>query len=432
MPRYAASAIIGVMIPQFYRLHQSFHQSFIDDVPSAVLKELRSLEISGRVRPGQSVAVAVASRGTHDIRDLVLTVLDFLKDLELKPYIVPAMGSHGGGTAEGQARVIRDLGLGEEDTGIPIVSSMEVVSFGTIAEGPEVFFSADALKADHLAVINRVKPHTVFRGEVESGLCKMLAVGCGKQKGAANMHRYDLSRTIVPSARRIMEHVPVLFGVAVTETADGKTHSVKAALPEGFVDTDSALLKTAYDLLPRIPTDNLDLLIVDEMGKNISGPGMDTNVTGMWRRDGGVKDPHYRYLVVLDVTEASHGNATGIGMADITTRRVYDKIDWKATYLNALTAVTPRNGACPILAENDREAVDMALAMLPENRPLRIARIKNTLELTSLWATAPVRDELTALSHIKMDQNPVELCFDADGRIGPMDQTDSAGVSNRK
>lgn len=406
--------------PSFYRIHRTFDQDYITDVPSAVRKELDSLPLAGRIKPGQTVALAVASRGTHDIRDLVLSVINYLKGLGLKPFIVPAMGSHGGGTAEGQARVIRDLGLDEETTGIPIVSSMEVVSFGTIDEGPEVFFSADAAKADHLAVINRVKPHTVFRGEVESGLCKMLTVGCGKQKGAVNMHRYDLARTIVPSARLIMERVPVLFGVAVTETAAGRTHSLKAALSEDFIDTDRELLKTAYGLLPRIPTEELDLLIVDEMGKNISGPGMDTNIIGMWRRDGGVKTPHYRYIIILDVTEQSHGNATGIGMADITTRRVYDQVDWKATYLNALTAVSPRNGACPILAENDREAVKMALEMLPENRPLRIVRVKNTMELEDLWATEPVCKEMEALPGAAVQGQPVELSYEGSGRILPM------------
>jgi len=298
---------------------------------------------------------------------------------------------------------------------------MDVVSLGVIKEGAEVFFSADALKADHIVVINRVKPHTVFRGDVESGLCKMLAVGCGKKKGAANMHKYDLAQTIIPAAHLILQKAPLLFGIAVTETADGQTHSLKAARPEDFITTDSTLLKTAYKLLPQIPSANIDLLIVDEMGKNISGPGMDTNVIGFWKRDGGEQKPYYRYIAVLDITDESHGNATGIGMADITTKHVFSKINWTSTYLNSITAGILRNGSCPVVAENDNSAIETVLSMLPENNPPKIARIKNTLNLTSLWVTESLLPELREISYISIEDEKKTLMFDTSGKIKPME-----------
>lgn len=409
-------------LPEFYSITQSFPRKQAGAVYPAVRKALEGLPLpgrilSGRIKSGQSVAVAAASRGTADMKDITLAVLHFLQDMGLRPFLFPAMGSHGGGTAEGQAEVLRALGLGEEETGIPIVSSLNTVSFGRLATGCEVFFSADALKADHIVAINRVKPHTVFRGAVESGLCKLLAVGCGKLKGARNMHRYSLRESIVPAACRIMEEAPLLLGLAVTENGWGETAEIAAVLPEDFIATDKRLLRSATELLPRIPTDQLDLLIVDEMGKDISGPGMDTNVIGLWRRNGGPRKPDYRYLVVLDLTEKSQGNAAGIGMADITTERTAAKVDWQATGLNALTAGAPRNGSRPLLAPNDRRAIELALEMLPDAPEPRIVRIKNTAELTRFWATAPVCRELQGREGISCGDTPYPLPFDAAGHL---------------
>jgi hypothetical protein len=271
-----------------------------------------------------------------------------LKSMGLKPFVIPAMGSHGGGKAEGQTGILADLGITRASVGAPIVSNMDVVSLGRIGSGAEVFFAKDALNADHIVVINRIKPHTAFRSEVESGLCKILAVGCGRQKGAANMHRYDLAQTIVPAARLIIQQAPVLCGLAVTENALGGTHSLKLTRPAEFPARDSEFLKIAWTLLPRLPVDDLDILLLDEMGKNVSGAGMDPNVIGFWRREGGPRRPDYRILVVLDLTPHSHGNATGIGMADLTTRRVVDSVDWEATYLNAFTSGVLRSARMPI------------------------------------------------------------------------------------
>jgi hypothetical protein len=297
---------------------------------------------------------------------------------------------------------------------------MDVASLGQIESGAEVFFAKDGLAADHLVVINRVKPHTAFRADVESGLCKILAVGCGRQKGAANMHKYDLGKTIVPSARLIMQKTSVLCGLGVTENAAGGTHSIKLVGPQKFAEVDREFLKIAWTLLPKLPMDDLDILLVDEIGKNISGTGMDPNVIGFWRREGGARRPDFRYLIVLDLTPPSHGNATGIGMADLTTRRVIDQIDWNATYLNVFTSGIFRSALMPIPLENDRAAVETALSRIPVPADARMVRIINTSKLDSFWASGAILSELETNSNITVDNQALELRFDENGRVMPM------------
>ena len=406
--------------PSFYRVKQHFNVTSIKDVAQMVRAEFANFTPKTRIQPGQTVAVAVGSRGTHDLKVLVATVVECLRTMQLEPYVIPAMGSHGGATAEGQAQVLAELGITEDAVKAPIVSNMDVVSLGQIESGAEVFFAKDAFVADHIVVINRVKPHTAFRSDVESGLCKILSVGCGRQKGAANMHKYDLGKTIVPAARLIIQKTSVLCGLAVTENAVGGTHSMKLTGPEEFADVDRKLLEIAWTLLPKIPIDDLDILLVDEMGKNVSGAGMDPNVIGFWRREGGLRKPDYRVLVVLDLTPHSHGNATGIGMADLTTRRVIDRIDWNATYLNAFTSGVLRSARMPIPLENDREAVEAALNRAPFPADARMVRIVNTGELETFWASEAVLSELRANKNLSVDPQPLELRFNEDGRLIPM------------
>jgi len=406
--------------PPFYCVRQRFDAVNDPDVAGTVRRLFAEADFDNRIKPGQTAAVAVGSRGTHDLRHLVSAVLGCLKDRGLRPYILPAMGSHGGATGEGQARILDELGISEDTMEVPVVSSMEVVSLGRLASGAHVLFSKDALKADHIVVLNRVKPHTAFRGEVESGICKILAVGCGKQLGASNMHKFDLARTIVPAARMILEKAPVLCGLAVTETPSGGTHSIRLAKPEAFVETDRELLEEAWTLFPRIPVDDLDILVVDEMGKNISGAGMDPNVVGFWRRQGGPREPDYRILVVLDLTPESHGNATGIGMADLTTERMMDKVDLRATRMNALTSHILRSAQLPIPLKNDRQALETALEQVPGPETVRMIRIRNTQSLETFWASKALVPELKSQGRLDMDERPVSLDFDPAGRILPM------------
>ena len=403
--------------PSFYRIQQRFDDTALKDVARAVRDEFENFKPGTKIRAGQRVAVGVGSRGTHDLKILVATVVECLRAMQLEPYIIPAMGSHGGATAEGQAQVLAELGITEKTVKAPIVSNMDVVSLGRIETGAEVFFAEDAMAADHIVVINRVKPHTAFRADVESGLCKILAVGCGRQKGAENMHKYDLGKTIVPAARLIMQKASVLCGLGVTENAFGGTHSIKLVGPEGFAELDREFLKIAWTLLPKLPLDDLDILLVDEMGKNVSGAGMDPNVIGFWRREGGPRKPDFRILIVLDLTPPSHGNATGIGMADLTTRRVIEQIDWDATYMNVFTSGVLRSARMPIPLENDRAAVETALARVPDPAQARMVRIVNTGKLTTFWASEAVLPELRANANLTVENQPLKLRFTADGRL---------------
>ena len=406
--------------PSLYRIQHRFDVSSIEDVTTAVRDEFAGFEPAVEIHPGQTVAVAVGSRGTHDLKTLVSGVVECLKSMGLKPYIIPAMGSHGGATGEGQTEVLAELGITEESMGVPIVSSMDVASLGRLRSGAEVFLAKDALAADHIAVINRVKPHTAFRAEIESGLCKILAVGCGKQKGASNMHKFDLAKTIVPAAQMIIKKAHVLCGLAVTENARGGTYSIKLAKPEEFPDVDREFLKVAWRLFPKLPMDDLDILLVDEMGKDVSGAGMDPNVIGFWRREGGPRKPDFRTLIVLDLTPQSHGNATGIGMADLTTRRMIDKIDLNATYTNALTSGVLRSARMPISLENDKAAIKSALNRSPDPLGVRMVRIINTASLETFWATKAVLPELPQQERIMLDETPLKLEFSEDGRLLPM------------
>lgn len=408
-----------IEIPPFYKIRQQFNDTCIEDIKGVVGRQFDQFRPGDNIQQGQSVAVAVASRGTHDLTLLVGVVVERLLSMGLKPYIIPAMGSHGGATGPGQTQVLADLGISEETMGVPIVSNMDVVSLGHLDSGAEVLFAKDALDADHVVVINRIKPHTAFRGEVESGLCKIMAVGCGKQKGASNMHKFNLGNTIVPAARMILEKASILCGIAVTETATGGTHSIRLARPEEFVDVDRELLKEAWTLFPRLPVDDLDILVVDEMGKDISGAGIDPNVIGFWRREGGPREPDYRTLIVLDLTPQSHGNATGIGMADLVTRRLMDKLDLHATQMNALTSKVLRSARLPISLENDRIVIETALDGVPDPRLVRMARIQNTASLETFWATDSVLSELRSKEGITVDDDPLQFDFNAEGSLLP-------------
>ena len=398
--------------PLFYRVDQHFADTSIRDVPAAVRAEFAKFNPGDRVKPGQSVAVGVPSRGVHDLKDVVATTVKCLQELGLRPYITPAMGSHGGATGEGQIAVLHGLGITEASTGVPFRGSMDVVSLGRIESGAEVFLAKDVLEADHIVVVNRVKPHTSFRAEVESGLCKILAVGLGRQAGASTVHKYQLGETIVPAAKLIIEKAPVLLGVAVTENACGGTNSVHLALPEKFPETDRALLQEAWTLFPRLPIDQLDVLLVDELGKDISGGGMDANIIGFWRRDGGERKPDYRVLAVFNLTPDSHGNAMGIGMADLQPQRLMDIVDIKATYMNALTSRVLRSVRVPLTLESDRRVVEVAMDMVPDPISARMGRISNTLNLGTFWVTAPVLPELRPIEGITVHEDPLTLEFD--------------------
>jgi hypothetical protein len=402
------------------RVRQEFDRRRLEDACGAVTAGLQALSLAGRIKPGARVAITAGSRGINNLVAMTRAAADAVRSMGAQPFIVPSMGSHGGATDDGQKNLLADLGISETSMGCPVVSSMAVEEIGQTGNGTPVYLDANALHADGIIVINRVKPHTAFRGEIESGLCKMLAVGLGKHKGAQQMHRAGLGPTLVEAARQILRRAPVLAGVAVLENSLDETAEIHVVPPARFEETDRELLRRAWQVLPRIPFDPLDVLIVDEMGKNISGTGMDNNVIGVGRRVGGKMEmgkPAVSTVVVLGLTPETHGNANGIGLADITTRRLVDSIDYKATYTNVLTTRLWAAGRLPVIMETDREAIEVAMGETPPDQ-VRLVRIKNTLHLEELDISEALMPEAQQAG-LTVVRGPQPLALDQAGRLRP-------------
>jgi hypothetical protein len=394
--------------PDMAVVKQKLYSSGINDIPAAVLSALSAFTISDMVKPGKTVAVAVGSRGINRIDSVVYHCLKFLKNKGLKPFIVPAMGSHGGATAKGQRDVLAKLGITESTMETPVCSEMDVVQVGKLSNGLKIFFSKKALEADHIVVINRIKPHTKFRAEIESGLCKMLTIGLGKAQGATEFHRRAIQHTfkvIEDAATFIINQGRILFGLALLEDGRGDLAYVEAILPSSIIEREKMLLKDAKATMGHIPFDYLDILIVDFIGKDISGIGMDSNITGRHRDIVGdfSISPHVKRIFARDLSPASNGNGNGIGLADITTKRLVDSLDIQKTYINALTAISPEKAAIPIYFDTDRKSLDVCARTigLDSMAKARIVRIKDTASLELLQVSKAL--ELEVLSNPNLE-----------------------------
>ena len=324
------------------------------------------------------------------------------------------MGSHGGGTAEGQTEMLESLGITEASMGIPVVSSVETVELGKAPSGSTTYMDRNAFNSDGIVVINRIKIHTAYHGHVESGLCKMTAVGLGKRNGAASLHRHGLGEAVVENFRIAREKANILFGVGILENAFDETLAFSVVSADDFESADHELLERCREIVPRVPFNNFDILIVDEMGKNISGTGMDTNIIGFWRRFGGERIPDYHTLIIRDLTPESHGNAMGIGFADLTTHRLVDKIDYKPTYTNGIASATWAIVRIPITLENDRECLRVALEQ-HESGNAKIIHIKNTLELEELYISENLIEEAGGRDDLEINGETVDMQFDREG-----------------
>ena len=407
-------------LPKLIRVRQVFDKTRLEDAYGAVTSGLQGLGLAKKIRPGARIAVTAGSRGIHNLVQMTRAAVDTVKALGGQPFIVPAMGSHGGATDEGQKTLLADLGISEASMGCPVVSSMAVEEIGRTPAGVPVYLDRNGLHSDGIIAINRVKLHTIFRGDVESGLCKILAVGLGKHKGAQQIHKIGVAEIVVESARVILAKAPVLAGVAVLENSRDETMEVHVVPPERFEATDVALLKRAWQVFPRVLFDPLDVLVVDEMGKNISGTGMDTNVIGIGGRVGGkmtMGTPAVSAVVVLGLTPETHGNANGIGLADLTTRRLVDSIDYKSTYTNVITTRLWAGGRLPLILETDREAIELAVGDTPFDE-LRFVRIKDTLHLEELEISEALLPEARKLGLTILGEARA-LEFDGTRRVRP-------------
>lgn len=412
----------GVALPRMVRVRQVFPDTALADVAAALREELRRPAIVGRIKPGTSVAVAVGSRGLADLPVLVRTVVEELRAREAEPFIVPAMGSHGGATAEGQVKLLGALGVTEESAGCPIRSSMETVELGALPNGLPVLMDRHAMAADGIVVINRVKPHTSFSGRIESGLMKMITIGLGKQKGADSCHALgfgEMERNVIEMARIKLARAPFLFGVASIENGYDRICKVAAVPPEDIFETEQSLLAEAKRNMPSILFNPLDVLIVDAMGKEFSGTGMDPNITGRASTPYVETRQCIGKMAVLDLSARTHGNATGIGLADICTRRLFDKIDFDATYANHITSTVLAGGKIPIVMKNDRQAVQLAVktSNVVDRDRLRLVHIPNTLHLETIRIAETMLDEARTHTGIEVIGEPEPWAFDATGNL---------------
>ena len=412
----------GIPLPRMVKIRQTFPAPAVQDISGTLRGELAKPGIMDAVKPGMKIAVAVGSRGVADIPLLTRVTIEELKSQGAEPFIVPSMGSHGGASSEGQREVLANLGVTEETAGCPIISSMEVVEIGRLGNGLPVYMDKYAHQADGIVVINRIKPHTAFRGICESGLVKMITIGLGKQKGAESCHAYSfkhMADNLIAMAEIALDCTPILFGVGTVETAYDKIAKIVAVPAREMIEKDSELLVEAKANMPKIYFDQIDVLVIDQIGKDISGDGMDPNITGRYPTQYASGGPDVNKMVVLDLSERTHGNANGMGTADFTTRKLVDKTDFKATYANGLTSTVVGPTHMPTVLDCDRDAL-LAAVKTSNARDLsrvRLVRIKDTLHLGEILISESMVDEVRNHPNITILSEPCNMIFDENGEF---------------
>ncbi|WLD14708.1 lactate racemase domain-containing protein [Planctellipticum variicoloris] len=415
--------------PRMIRVRQKFPTDRVEDIPGETRRQLETLNLAGRIRPGQTVALTAGSRGIANIDVILKAIVVHLQELGAKPFIVPAMGSHGGGTAEGQRDILAGYGVTPERMGCEIKSSMETVIVDHTPHGVPVHFDKYASEADRVFVCNRVKPHTGFVGAIESGLHKMMLIGLGKHEGAKIYHRAILDHSfmeiITAVGGSVLKKCRVAGGVAIVENAYDETKLIEAVPPEKFFDREQELLKIAVESLPRLPFVETDLLIIDRIGKNISGTGLDTNVVGRKFSDHAPTERdtvRVRRIFVRGLTEETHGNATGIGIAEFTNERTIAQVDRKKTGINCITGLHPSAAMLPIAFDTDRESIDAALQTvgLVEPPDAKVVQIADTLHLAEVLVSEAYLPELRQRTDLEIVSDPEPMAFDAAGNLQPV------------
>ena len=417
-----AELLKDIPLPRMVKIRQAFPAEELTDVEAAVHRELLNARVLELIKPEMRVAVAVGSRGVAGLSTIVRVVVEAIKGRGGRPFIVPSMGSHGGATAAGQIEVLANLNVTEATAGCPIRSSMEVVQIGRLANGLPVYIDREASQADGIVVINRVKPHTAFRGSVESGICKMITIGLGKQKGAESCHAYSfkyMAENILAMSQIALEKMPVLFAVASVENAYDKIRKIRVAAAKDIIETDRQLLVEAKANMPRIYFDQIDVLVIDRIGKNISGDGMDPNITGRYPTPYASGGPEVSKMAVLDLTDETHGNANGMGTADFATRKLADKVNFKMTYANGLTSTVVGPTRMPTILDNDRDAVKAAIKTCNalELTKAKVVRIKDTLHLAEIWISESLLPAAQNHANIEILSKPAIMKFDDMGNL---------------
>jgi Lactate racemase N-terminal domain len=411
-------------LPPVSRVRQSIPQPKVKDVPGTVRRLILESKIRDRVPAGGTIAVGVGSRGISGIAGMARAAVDALKELKYRPFVVAAMGSHGGATADGQRALLAGYGVTTEAMGVPVKTDMDAVVLGTNPVGLPIYFDRNAHQADGIVLLNRVKPHTDFHATHESGVLKMLVIGLGKREGASQVHKMGLRgmKEVLPAVGRfLVQNTKFALGLAILENAQDVPAEIVPLEPETILDVEPKLLERARGLMGRLPFDQIDVLIVGELGKNYSGAGMDPNVIGrlMVETQGDLARPVVTRLAVLDVSDESHGNIVGVGFADLTTERLVSRMDPEPFRINVLTSCFLERARIPITLPTDRELIENAVETCWRIDPAqaRMVLIPNTLELDTLWVTPPLEDEVRKDPHLALESGPTPMPFLADGTL---------------
>lgn len=411
------------VVPPMARINQLFDDNEISDIEGEMKKVLSRPELKASVKPGMKIAITAGSRGISNIASITREVAGFVKEMGGTPFLIPAMGSHGGATAEGQKALLESYGITEEYVGAPIHATMEVVKICELDNGTPVYIDHYASEADGIIVINRIKAHTNFRADYESGILKMMAVGLGKQYGANTLHGGDprkMGDRVYEFGSAILKNTPIVFAVGIIENAYDKTYQIAGMTPEEIEREEPVLLKKSKSLMPKILFDNLDVLIVDQVGKNISGTGMDPNITYTFFSETGIDTSgRAQRIIVLDLSEETHGAASGLGLSDATTRRAYDKIDINKTYPNSLTVGMMESPRIPMVLDSDKLAIQAGIktATGADKENLRMVRIKDTLHLKEIQISEALMEEAMSNPQIEIVEKPKPMEFDEDGNL---------------
>jgi hypothetical protein len=419
---FIADLLDPIPIPRVAGVSQKFDRPHMDDCGGALKQILNTSGALESVFPKMEIAIAVGSRGISNQPVLVKLIAEALREKGARPFLVPAMGSHGGATADGQKKMLEDLGFGGDKIGVPIRSSMETVRVGTSENGLPVHVDKNAHDADGIVIINRIKPHTSFRAPYESGLMKMIAIGLGKQKGAEICHELGIERIAenFPAIARVtIENENILFAIGLLENAYHETCRIELLRKEEIETEEPKLQEEAKRLLPKLHFTDIDVLVIDEIGKNISGTGFDTNVVGRYHTPGCSGGPNVTRLVILNVTDESHGNANGLGIADFTTRRIFDQFSFENTYPNALTSTVLPSVKIPMVLETDLLAIKAAIKTcnILDKRNVRLIRIKNTNEIERIEVSESMLDGVRGNPYLRIETELYPLALNDDGNL---------------
>jgi len=416
-------ALDEVTIPKFVKIRQVFNNPVVEDIVTTTRTELAKKELKARIKPNQKIAICIGSRGIANLATIVKETINYVKEIGATPIIFPTMGSHGTATAEGQKSILADFGITAKNIGAEILSCMDVVQIGTVKDGTPVYVEKHLPEMDGIIIINRIKPHTSFSGHIESGLIKMAVIGLGKHKGAETCHKLnfkDFAPRLIEMSRIIFNKLPIIFGVGLIENAYDKTAEIITIPAEKIEKMEPHLLTKAKEYMPKILLPELDVLIIDQIGKNISGSGADPNITG--RNTSPYKKADFappKRVVIRDLTKETEGSAVGMGAADFITEKIYNKFDMAKTYINCITSTNNGGAFMPMVMRNDYFAIKGGIKTC--NRldldKARIVRIKNTLELENIYISESLIEEAQNNPNIEILSEPFEFKFDEEGYI---------------